>query len=215
MDQWPLTAQKYACWIHDAGQRDAVINLVMNYETFGEHQRQIRASLIPQDLPQEILRFGDNAFKTPSEIAAVHDALTSWIRRISSTAGYGARPVCMEEIPCRRTPWRNLYRMENVVKSQKTKRFWPTGENCSRRSILLYVHQMAYSPQTHKYACESPYDLYVSFMNVLDHLELRCLNLLRDKEKSGPRPQQPIQSIPAIANDVNSTITWSSEGTKR
>lgn len=35
-DQWPLTAEKYASWI--AGSTGEVVNLFVDYETFGEHQ---------------------------------------------------------------------------------------------------------------------------------------------------------------------------------
>src|SRR5574344_1149224 len=35
---WPITAEKYAGWVNDAAKGDDVINLFMDYETFGEHQ---------------------------------------------------------------------------------------------------------------------------------------------------------------------------------
>lgn len=34
----PITAEKYAGWLNDAVKDDDVINLFMDYETFGEHQ---------------------------------------------------------------------------------------------------------------------------------------------------------------------------------
>jgi alpha-amylase len=37
-DQWPLTAEKYADWLADDSTPGDVINLFMDYETFGEHQ---------------------------------------------------------------------------------------------------------------------------------------------------------------------------------
>jgi len=36
--QWPLTAEKYAQWIHNINGNGNVVNLFMDYETFGEHQ---------------------------------------------------------------------------------------------------------------------------------------------------------------------------------
>ncbi|MEP0841806.1 MAG: alpha-amylase, partial [Phycisphaerae bacterium] len=35
-DQWPLTADKFATWVHQA--KGSVCNLFMDFETFGEHQ---------------------------------------------------------------------------------------------------------------------------------------------------------------------------------
>lgn len=37
-DQWPLTAEKYATWLASDETPGDVINLFMDYETFGEHQ---------------------------------------------------------------------------------------------------------------------------------------------------------------------------------
>ena len=37
-DQWPLTAEKYAGWLASEETPGDVINLFMDYETFGEHQ---------------------------------------------------------------------------------------------------------------------------------------------------------------------------------
>ncbi len=37
-DEWPLTAEKYVSWLADDSNPGEVINLFMDYETFGEHQ---------------------------------------------------------------------------------------------------------------------------------------------------------------------------------
>lgn len=36
--EWPLTADKYARWLKDSTQDSEIVNLFMNYETFGENQ---------------------------------------------------------------------------------------------------------------------------------------------------------------------------------
>ena len=37
-DEWPLTAEKYVSWLTDESNPGEVVNLFMDYETFGEHQ---------------------------------------------------------------------------------------------------------------------------------------------------------------------------------
>jgi alpha-amylase len=37
-NEWPLTAEKFAGWLTDSDKKDDVVNLFMDYETFGEHQ---------------------------------------------------------------------------------------------------------------------------------------------------------------------------------
>jgi len=71
--QWPgypLTADKFAHWIHQINAAGEVINLFMDYETFGEHQWEdtgIFAFL--RAFPREILKHRDFRFQTPLEAA--------------------------------------------------------------------------------------------------------------------------------------------------
>ncbi|MDD2563149.1 MAG: glycoside hydrolase family 57 protein, partial [Salinivirgaceae bacterium] len=37
-DQWPLTAEKYVFWLRHINPKEEIVNLFMDYETFGEHQ---------------------------------------------------------------------------------------------------------------------------------------------------------------------------------
>ncbi|GAI30174.1 unnamed protein product, partial [marine sediment metagenome] len=68
--QWPLTADKFARWISDINGNGNVVNLFMDYETFGEHQWEDTGIFdFMRHLPEQILRHPDNDFKTPSEIA--------------------------------------------------------------------------------------------------------------------------------------------------
>jgi len=36
--EWPLTAEKYLSWVNTSAQEGDIVNLFMDYETFGEHQ---------------------------------------------------------------------------------------------------------------------------------------------------------------------------------
>ncbi|MEM2112191.1 MAG: alpha-amylase [Candidatus Bathyarchaeia archaeon] len=70
-NQWPLTADKYAAWL--ASTQGHVINIFMDYETFGEHYR--RESGIHEFLrwlPIEVLKWSNLSFCTPSEVVRRH-----------------------------------------------------------------------------------------------------------------------------------------------
>lgn len=68
-DGWPLTADKYIDWIMD--QEGEVINLFMDYETFGEHQKRDTGIFDFMDqLFGHIVRHADIQLQTPSQIAA-------------------------------------------------------------------------------------------------------------------------------------------------
>mgnify|MGYP000049960412 FL=1 len=66
-DEWPLTADKYACWL--ASTPGDVIVIFIDYETFGEHYRRESGIFdFLEWLPREILRWSNLSFSTPSEV---------------------------------------------------------------------------------------------------------------------------------------------------
>ena len=66
--EWPLTAEKFAGWISRANGNGNIVNLFMDYETFGEHQWADKGIFeLLRHLPNEILKHPDNDFVTPSE----------------------------------------------------------------------------------------------------------------------------------------------------
>ncbi|MGD8506032.1 MAG: DUF5752 family protein [Candidatus Bathyarchaeota archaeon] len=70
-EEWPLNAEKYASWL--AAAQGQVINVFLDYETFGEHhwpESGIHEFL--RWLPGEILKWEHLQFCTPSEIVRRH-----------------------------------------------------------------------------------------------------------------------------------------------
>ncbi len=66
----PLTAKKYAGWMHQIAGASEVVNLFMDYETFGEHQDAATGIFeMFNQWPEELLKHADFSFKTPSEVA--------------------------------------------------------------------------------------------------------------------------------------------------
>ena len=69
--EWPLTADKYASWIADDNTTGEVINLFMDYETFGEHQKSSCGIFdFMAQLPKAMLATGALKFGTVTETAA-------------------------------------------------------------------------------------------------------------------------------------------------
>jgi alpha-amylase len=64
----PLTAAKFATWVNKINGQGELVNLFMDYETFGEHQWEDTGIFkFLQSLPQELLKHPDNDFITTSE----------------------------------------------------------------------------------------------------------------------------------------------------
>ena len=70
-DQYPLTAEKFAQWVSE--ENGEVINLFMDYETFGEHQKATTGIFdFVKALPKAILKQPEVCFATVSEAAKAY-----------------------------------------------------------------------------------------------------------------------------------------------
>ncbi len=71
--EWPLTADKFAGWLTAGEGNDEVVNLFMDYETFGEHQGADTGIFdFMAHLPAAALATGALRFDTVSRAAADH-----------------------------------------------------------------------------------------------------------------------------------------------
>ncbi|MFB6203734.1 MAG: glycoside hydrolase family 57 protein [Candidatus Nanohaloarchaea archaeon] len=71
-DEYPLTAEKYASWL--AASEGDMINLFMDYETFGEHHWEGTGILwFLEDLPEQILKHDHLEFAKVREAARMND----------------------------------------------------------------------------------------------------------------------------------------------
>jgi len=73
-EEWPLTADKYACWL--ASTPGDVIAIFIDYETFGEHYRRESGIFgFLENLPREVLKWRNLSFSTPSEAITKYKAV--------------------------------------------------------------------------------------------------------------------------------------------
>jgi alpha-amylase len=177
--QWPLTAEKFANWINAINGCGQAVNLFMDYETLGEHQWEDTGIFdFMRHLPDEILKHPDNNFKTPSEVVAAYEPLDvvdvphviSWAdteRDLSAWLGNPMQSNALHE----------LYRLEKKVKRTDDPRIVSDWRKLQTSDHFYYMCTKYFADgDVHKYfnPYDSPYDSYINFMNVLDHLQKRC-----------------------------------------
>jgi alpha-amylase len=171
--EYPLTADKYAHWIHRVDADEAVIGLFMDYETLGEHHWQESGIFeFLRAFPAEILKDSRFQFQTPAEAAATHDPTgtldvpetLSWAdRERDLTAWLGSA--------MQKDATQTLYKMEDAIRRRhdagllKTWRMLQTSDHfyymCTKWSADGDVHRY-FNPYP------SPYDAYINYMNILD-----------------------------------------------
>jgi alpha-amylase len=177
--EWPLTAEKFAKWISSINGNGNVVNLFMDYETFGEHQWEDTGIFnFMRQLPEEILRRPGNDFKTPSEVVQSYKAIDtvdvphiiSWAdteRDLSAWLGNAMQSSAIYE----------LYRLERKIKETGDERIIADWRRLQASDHFYYMCTKHFADgDVHQYfnPYDSPYDSYINFMNVLNHLHSRC-----------------------------------------
>jgi alpha-amylase len=176
--EYPLTVPKYVQWLNAVNGNGEVINLFMDYETFGEHQWEDKGIFqFMEHLPGEFLKHQDNSFITPSEVAAkfpVRDTLdipylVSWAdveRDISAWRGNKIQEAALSK----------LYNLEVDVKLSKDKSLLEDWRKLTTSDHFYYMCTKWFNDgDVHKYfnPYETPYDSFIAFMNVMQDIELR------------------------------------------
>ena len=175
--EWPLTSDKYVSWINHSNGRGDIVNLFMNYETFGEHQWKDRGIFnFFSELPKKIISSG-NDFKTPLEVIDSYNSQgeinvpfpTSWAdaeRDLSAWKGNGMQNNALS----------NLYKIENYVLNTKNSELINSWRTLQSSDHFYYMSTKNSSDgDVHRYFCpyDTPYDSYIYFMNVFHDLLLR------------------------------------------
>lgn len=167
---WPLDAKKFATWI--APIYGDTINLFLDYETFGEHQwAETGIFNFLKHLPTELFKKGIG-FHTPTEITAepkdeldFHNTV-SWAdieRDLSAWTGNKMQQSAME----------NLYALRDAVLASHNEQLIDTWRKLTTSDHFYYMCTKWFADgDVHKYfnPHESPYDAFISFMNVLNDL---------------------------------------------
>ncbi|MFZ0035481.1 MAG: glycoside hydrolase family 57 protein [Sedimentisphaerales bacterium] len=197
--QWPLNAPKFASWINAVNGCGFVVNLFMDYETFGEHQWEDTGIFdFLRHLPGEILKHPDNDFKTPSEVAAAYDGsdaidipyTISWADIERDLSAWLGNPIQQNALA-------ELYRLEKTVKSTADERIVGDWRKLQTSDHFYYMCTKWFADgDVHKYfnPYDSPYDSYINFMNVLDNLNSRCSRALLEKENTHNHGRQQLLS---------------------
>lgn len=170
--EWPLTVEKFVRWIHAVNGSGELINLFMDYETFGEHQwAETGIFDFMKSLPDALLANPDFDFVTPSEAAArfqpiakidVPDAI-SWAdaeRDLTAWIGNDMERDAIESV----------YALHDKVKASGDEGLMRTWRRLQTSDHFYYMCTKWFSDgDVHKYfnPYGTPYDAYINYMNVL------------------------------------------------
>ncbi len=178
--EWPLTSEKYVHWLNAIPDEDEVVNLFMDYETFGEHQWEHSGIFdFLRHFPGEFLKQEGNEFVTITESSEKFEAkefidvphiltwadterdLTAWtgnaMQHQAISAIYDLKKQVIES--------NDLDLIEDWRKLQGSDHFYYM---CTKWFNDGDVHAY-FSPY------DSPYEAFIHYMNVLHDMRFRLV----------------------------------------
>jgi alpha-amylase len=185
--EWPLTADKYASWLNKLAPKSELINVFLDYETFGEHNHKDTGIFdFLQHMPGSVLKKTPYKFMTPTEVADFLQPVSaisipspiSWAdeeRDITAWHGNELQVAALDK----------LYELTDKVcrcEDAAIKKDW---EYLQASDHFYYMATKFFSDgAVHAYfnPYDTPYDAFMNYMNVLSDFEIRVNRFIPDRD---------------------------------
>lgn len=201
--EWPLTTEKYVHWLNNINPNEEIVNLFMDYETFGEHQwAETGIFDFMRALPGRVFANTNFEFLTPSEAAQKHQPVAllhvphpiSWAdeeRDLTAWLGNELQDSAFNELY-------NLADMVEKIDDPNIKRDWLYLQTSDH---FYYMCTKWFSDgDVHKYfnPYDTPYEAFINFMNVLSDFTIRLKSKLIEEPAETEKINNPEEAIKLI-----------------
>ena len=177
-NMWPLTAEKYVNWMKESAKDGDIVNLFMDYETFGEHQSAESGIFeFMKELPAAVLKDGSFGFVTPSEAArkikpvsdiSVEDPI-SWADEERDLTAWLGNELQAEA-------YKKVYAMTEKLSIVNDPELWEDFGHLQESDHFYYMCTKFFSDgEVHKYfnPYDTPYEAFINYMNVISDFQIR------------------------------------------
>ncbi len=188
-DQYPLTPAKYVSWLTAENNPGEVINLFMDYETFGEHQAANTGIFdFMAALPKAALESGQLEFATVSETARKYQPVSvlhcphtmSWADEERDVTAWLGNELQNEAFA-------KIYGLKDKIHALKNPDFTYVWNFMQTSDHFYYMATKWLSDgDVHSYfnPYDSSYDAFINYMNVLSDFEIEVDKALAAKKQS-------------------------------
>ena len=175
---WPLTGEKYLAWVKAAAQNDEIVNLFMDYETFGEHQKAASGIFdFMKFFPEVVLKDGEFEFVTPTQAAKKHRPVAeldvmdpiSWADEERDVTAWLGNEL-------QNDAFNKLNDQAEKLALLNDEALWSDYGHLQESDHFYYMCTKFFSDgAVHKYfnPYDTPYEAFINYMNVLSDFILR------------------------------------------
>ncbi|MBL7737582.1 MAG: glycoside hydrolase family 57 protein [Chitinophagaceae bacterium] len=198
-NEHPLTAEKFADWLQIHPADTSVINLMMDYETFGVHKKPGSGIFeFLEALPAAILANNDLIFSTPTEILDKNNAEDSYDVPATASWENDTTDACLwcDNMEQNKT-LKKIYSIENMVlncghekaidmwgRLQSADYFYYMSEESSKRTAYKYHNPFA-----------TPEEAFQNYSNIVADLEIALIENEIRRRKRTPAKASFINTI--------------------
>jgi alpha-amylase len=182
---WPLTAKKYVSWLNKIHNEENVVNLFMDYETFGErHHKDTGIFKFLELLPSTVFTKSDFEFMTPSEVISQYQPISTLNMPSPISRADAERDITAwlgNEI--QEEAFGQLYGLKEMIDQCTDPDLLKDWQYLQTSDHFCYMSTKYFSDvNAHSYfnPYDSPYDAFMNYMNVLNDFTIR---LIRNVEK--------------------------------
>lgn len=177
---WPLSADTYHEWMHQAAEDSQLVNLFMDYETFGEHQWEDTGIFrFFEDFINKWLKNPDNTFYTPSEAIEVNEPVgeismpetVTWADSERDLTAWLGNAMQQEAL-------HHLYALEDDILRSGDADLISDWRKLQTSDHAYYMCTKWFTDgDVHAYFSpyDSPYEAFLYFMNALRDLRYRLM----------------------------------------
>ena len=190
-NEFPLTAEKYAGWMKALPKAEEIVNIFINYETFGQlHPKSSGIFDFISHLPGIALKTKELEFATPIEVVRKHQPISaihvpypiSWADEERDLTAWLGNELQKEAFD-------KLYQLKDRMRDCADKRMQKDWTYLQSNDHLYYMCTKFFSDgEVHKsfnpYA--NPYEAFINYMNVMSDFSFRLNTIVpksaKDKE---------------------------------
>jgi alpha-amylase len=182
-NEYPLTASKMTDWLVNLPKKEEIVNIFLNYETFGEIQKKKTGIFdFLESLPEMILKTKELSFSTPGEAAKVLQPVSavhvlhpiSWADEERDLSAWLGNEL-------QRDAFNHLYALKDRVMQCTDSQIQKDWLYLQSNDHLYYMCTKFFSDgEVHKFfnPYASPYEAFINYMNVLSDFTLRLNNFV-------------------------------------
>ena len=182
-NEYPLTSDKFAQWIHSLPANEQVVNLFMDYETFGVHKTKETGIFdFLGVLPQAILANKSFQFNTVSHAIDQHYPQDLYDIPLTISWEDKAEASCVWcENARQNNTLKKIYSLEKFILNSSSDLLI---ESWGRLQSADYIFHMAEHAQGRKYINDvEPQDAYEQYKNIVTDLEIMLIKEQLKKNK--------------------------------